>query len=1578
MANWFTRALSKATFWDQNDDARIAKEDEEERRRKNLLAVSSASLQRPSAPIFNNQPQQNQFDFNKPLQAASQSDTSNKLDQPLQPKSIMGSQSQFNLEKPKPIQPPQDTRSDVQKELDKLAADNLDEARKDAERGENWFSKTFLNRKAIEERAVAQARNRATQQYQDKHGWDRNPEVLKYNEGTMGRLNVESDRLKKDSENLNNFSKGMDKVAEGIGYVPIAGSVFNLGLAGTEKLAKATGNEAYGKDLEDARIRVDFGMTPEEFNNLDDETKQKLRNLQGLGLALSPLDFVGVGGLAKSGVVSAGKKAVVQGVKEGAVDAATKQALKKALIAEGKGAAIPTLVGAGASVGAQAYLGGVENIDPLEALKTAGLVGSTSLLFPSQGIRKAGEESIDNAVKNSATSVNPEAPKISTLKKAGDAADEVEEGIEVADGIKSTNMAKAPEDQTGVKPPEITTNPRGDETAPVQVDRPKIPDVTNPIALAKADESIPTAATNTPDTQDIPMADFSKAINAPLQKADPATEVAPVVNPNTADVAEAAAQGELRMPTRTDADVYGNEALTSDAQVARELADQGIAPQRGASPVATTEDAMADAAERAARDEVALTGAAAPRTRARITSRIEDDQLRADLNADVPALDRVSLPEAENNAKAFINNLSDEALIGRFADDVKISTPEGFYAALNGIRRLEQIDAPESEIAIRNALDAMTNYASESGRGLRTTQIVFEDMPTTMKADYLINKIQKAGVDMDDASRAELLNRIQLSDKAADDVRALETEAQQLLDSGLINNRSMAPEVQARAAELSDAINKADRVKELAQGDAWRFYQESLPNSPLGKRVGDMGRTLMLSSPTGRVFDVLSTSATTADDILQRGVSNTIGKVVNKFAGDGTVKDTGFSPREFLRGGMEGVQDIMDSFRGRGRVESILDEANRNTRGDVNTGGGRIRNTIRTLVEAPTNLTRGIQNDELFRAGMQEAAKLGLEGDARTTYARLRASVPGEDQLRAAEQSWRKANMLHDNPVSRALNNVANSLDKKGGGWASPIIRNQIAPFTSWLGGNLHRTLTDKNVLWNAGSAINNVRKGNLQGVIDDVSKFAVNSGEAMALGYLLTSAGVVTTEDANGDSYGGLYFHIGDRYIPVAIAGTAAVPIILGNAAHQGMEEGGDLATMINALGSNTLKNAGVASVFGGDNNFQNSIASATQENGNLLDAIAQYTGGTFRQYIPGLTADVNSLIDQTGFNPTGEAADTKVTNENPETGRQVTDVFATEVNKTLNRIPGASQMLPRKEGVPAKDLLDRMLKSTRETGDMADKREQSQMLADTKKELTAQGVPLKAEDIEFAAENGDFDKALLGSQYRLAEMEADDKASEKDKARIRDDITKYGLEKDGVPTTQEGIKARMEDGDYDKVIRGWQYQYSKIVNDDDVAASTKKEMRQKIGRAEIYRDGSYEPDVVQAYEASSSDDGGIGVTAWRDMMDSGDPEAVKYAKELAALDQKLLKAGLIKKAKYYWRGGGSGGRGGRGGSKGPAFNASIATQSFAPGGGFDPQKPLAADFATPKSAIPVLKQVPNYDQSYKKEIKISRGGRS
>lgn len=1590
MANWFTKRISGLDFWDKKENQQqrdqFAREDEEERRRKAAQAArSSVSQTRTPAPgLPGVQQPNNQFDFNKPLATAgSQSDFN--LNNPLKMAGVGTSPILDKPLKPAPVEQPKAAP------LPDMEFKGVSEGKG---KNKTIFGKNAAwllpkgNEKTYEvkaDRNLVTNKDKYVAQFDKMH-----PDYQKIlvnqaremaKEGDQASKNTlqaleETGRLKGD---FMDFIEGSnEKLYGGLTRGALRGTDFVLpgkNTWGMEKLADATDAEenGLGQFTETGKVGETVGSVQKgvvdvativipqsKIDKLAQANKvyQTLSNGSKIMQIGGKMVKVVPGSLAGTGIdymqqIGRGDdpeldKALATGVGfDLAVEAASGplgkgfNKLRKAF--KGSDKVFDDVIDDVVEEGTGTTLASIGKATSLE--------NDVVDLVPPPKPRPPRKPNLVEPLEQ----INMEPLEtLEEIKLPGARSSEADNAYEVAPGFKSTNTTPAP------TPPKVN-----------------IPDPTNPIALQTADNA-PINVAN-PQDADVPMADFSKSINAPLKTATPPEgplqTAIPEVQPNQADLAEQAATGELRQSTRTADDALGNETLVSDAQAAQDMIEEGVAPLRQASPLATGEEALETAAERAVADEVALTGAAAPRTRARITARIDDAELRADLNADVPALERQSLPEAEASAKQFINDLSDEQLIGRFADDVKISDPQGFYAGLTAIKRLEAFDdVPEAQMAIRNALDAMTEYASASGRGLRTTQIVFEDMPTSMKVDYLVNKVQKAGVNMDDAARAELLARIQASDAAADTVRSLEAEADELLNSGLINNRSMPPEVSARAAQLGRAIDEADRAKELAQGDAWRFYQESLPNSTVGKRIGDMGRTLMLSSPTGRVFDVLSTTATATDDILTRGVSNTLGKVVNKFAGRGAVKDTIFSPFDYGRGVKEGVQDIGASFKGEGRVESILDEANKNTRGDINTGGGRIRNTIRTLVETPTNLTRGIQNEELFRSGMQEAAQLGLKGQARQTYARLRASVPSEDQFRAAEQSWKKANMLHDNAVSRALNNVANSLDKKGGGWASPLIRNQIAPFTSWLGGNLHRTITDKNVLWNVGSALNNARKGNLQGVIDDVSKFTVNSAEAMALGYGLTQAGIVTTEDANGDSYGGLYFHIGDRYIPVAIAGTASVPLILGNAVHQGMEDG-DLGTVIDAVGMNTLKNAGVASVFGGDNNLQSTVAAATQEGGDFTDAVSQYLGGTFRQYIPGITADVNAIIDQTGANPTGEAPETKVTSTNPDTGREKTDVLATELNKTAARIPGLSQMLDRKEGVPAKDLMDRSLKATRETGEMADARETKESLEDVEKRLKAEKVPLKDDDIQDAIDDGDFESAIKGLEYKLAKTEADPDATNRQKKNVQDELLQAQLQNEGVPVTEDGIKARTEDGDYDNAILGYRYQLHKLEGDKNVPESKREGMRDEITRLEITANGSYPKEVIALYSDTSQSE-------WRAM---GNPESDDYDPELYQLlwsyDEQLTDAGVSKstkgKDKQKFSAGKGGSGGGRGGSKNPGFSTDIATQSFK-GGGFDPQKPLKADFATPESAIPVLATVPNYDQSKKKKISVSRGGRT
>ena len=1628
---FFNKVWSGLDFWDKRENQQqrdqFAQSDEEERKRKAQQAAN-ASFRQPSAPIATKN-----VGFNSPT-VPERNDPAIDLTKPLVK---VGSQSAFTQKNPllemannpQKLQEAND-QSNKRAELEQMTQQNLEQARKDATQGESWFGRNLLNRKAIEERAQATARTRAAKQFQDKYGWNNDPVVQGFFGDLRTRQDAESARLNKNIQTLDKVDRVTKKVGNVASYIPVTGSVMNLGLAGTEKLAKATGNTGLASDVEDTRLQLDTGMTKEEFSKLDPATQQKLRNLQTFGLALSPLDFVGVGGLAKSGVVAAGKKGAVELFEKGAMEAATKQALKKAAIAEAKAAIVPFVTGTAASVGAQAYLGGTDNIDVLDAVKTGAVTAGASKILP-----------FESKASINARNIVEDAPKIATLSKA------VDEGVEVASGFKSPNitkkmqelsaeasdlevpayqrrpakeaLAKATEDLNNTRAEElgvgaspldvpayehknkmqevidqgqnelddfIRQNPDATD-ADIQIAKqsieaqvvsaidelnnnrygsttPSIPDVTSPIALAKATDQAPTVSAGA----DVPIADFSKAINAPLQKVDSAASTLPKAQATVSDAAEQVAKGNLNEPVYAPIDARGNEVLQSDAQVAQALADKGMAPQRGDSQVAAQEGSMQEAAQRAAKTEVGLSGTAAPRTRSQITSRIDDASLREDLNTNVPMREKVSLQDAEMEAKNVLNNMTDEALVGRFMGEVNISDPQGFFTSLNAIRRLERIDAPEADVAIRNALDAMTNYASESGRGLRTTQVVFEDTPTTMKADYLINKIKKAGAEMDDASRAELLTRIQAADAAADQVRALEAEAQQLLDSGVINNASLSPEVQAKASQLSGAIQKADRAKELAQGDAWKFYQQQLPPSSLGKRVGDIGRTLMLSSPTGRVFDVVSTGIIIADDILTRGVSDAMGKVVNTIAGRGTVKDSGFNVRQFLSGGKEGFKDFVDSLRGRTRVESILDEANRNSRGNIQTGGSKARDLVRSFVELPTDATRGLKNDELYRQAMQEAAKLGLKGDAQSTYATLRASVPSETQLRTAEQAWHKANMLHDNAISRALNNVANSLDKKGGGWASPLIRNQIAPFTSWLGGNLHRTLTDKNVVWNVGSAVNNLRKGNLQGALDDIARFAVNSGEALAVGYMLTEAGVITTQDANGDSYDGVYFHVGDRYIPVAVAGTAAVPIILGNAAHQGMQDG-SFETVINSAGSNIMKSAGVASVFGGDNTLQKSVSEATRENGSFTNAAAEYAGGTVRQYIPGVTADVNAVLDQTSLNPTGEAAQTRVTETNPETGREKTNVLATELNKTLNRIPFASQSLDRQEGVPAKDLLDRSLKGNRETPDMAEQRQTAESLADMEKRLKSERVPLKDADIQDAIDGGDYESAIKGLEYKLAKTQADPEATNRQIEKVKTEILEAQLQSEGVPITNDGIKARTESGDYENAILGYRYQLQKLGSKKDTPESEKQTVKDEITRLQVAQQGSYPPSVIKLYSETSQSE-------WRAM---GDPESADYDPELYSIltkyDEELTKKGVSKSTKGGEKRKYNPSTGGGKSAKSRGYSTSIATQNFS-GGGFTPQKEISANYGPPKSAIPTLQKVANNDTSKLKKISVRKGG--
>lgn len=262
------------------------------------------------------------------------------------------------------------------------------------------------------------------------------------------------------------------------------------------------------------------------------------------------------------------------------------------------------------------------------------------------------------------------------------------------------------------------------------------------------------------------------------------------------------------------------------------------------------------------------------------------------------------------------------------------------------------------------------------------------------------------------------------------------------------------------------------------------------------------------------------------------------------------------------------------------------------------------------------------------------------------------------------------------------------------------------------------------------------------------------------------------------------------------------------------------------------------------------------------------------------------------------------------------------------------------------------------------------AESLRDRKKQLTEAGIPITSEAISGLAKTGDYANAVTGAEYRLAELEADEKATEAQKANARQELEDYrfGNEYGYIPSSNEAIETRAENGDYDAAIAGWEYKLAREEAEGNTPKSKLESQRRTIKRYEVFRDNNTDPEMVMAYEKEKSELGGIGVTAWRDMMDSGDPELVAYAEELYNLDKALLDAGAIKEQKYHW---GKDGRGG--GKKGPRFLTNIGTLD-AKGYSFDPLDLQKATFAPAQTDIPVLERVPAYSRE-KKQISVKRG---
>ncbi|MGI9028148.1 MAG: hypothetical protein ACR2FM_04920 [Candidatus Saccharimonadales bacterium] len=367
----FFDRLKKAVSWINPFDN---EEEERRKRQQNQPAQTWRAPMKAPGSSYDAPQNNNQNQSSDPLNLVSQP-LNNGINIPfLQKTQNLGGGSSDVLRKA------EDPAVKKRRELDELTAANLEAAKKQREQGESFLGRNLLNKGAIERDAEVIARSRATSQFQEKNGWNRDAVVLDYGKETGRKSDASGEILRKQ--------KGQaDKAQEIAQWIPGVGSALNLGLAKAENDARAGGNNSTADAIKKQRDKNEFGMSQEEMAALDPDMRRKLQNMRNIGYGAAPLDLLGITGFLRSGAASGLKKAAIEKIKDGAVDQSTKQAIKQAAKKEAIQAGFGTGVGAGIAGGGQQYLTG--EFDAAGIAHGAAVGTGTSLLFGNSRLKKA-------------------------------------------------------------------------------------------------------------------------------------------------------------------------------------------------------------------------------------------------------------------------------------------------------------------------------------------------------------------------------------------------------------------------------------------------------------------------------------------------------------------------------------------------------------------------------------------------------------------------------------------------------------------------------------------------------------------------------------------------------------------------------------------------------------------------------------------------------------------------------------------------------------------------------------------------------------------------------------------------------------------------------------------------------------------------------------------------------------------------------------------------------------------------------------------------------------------------------------
>lgn len=882
----------------------------------------------------------------------------------------------------------------------------------------------------------------------------------------------------------------------------------------------------------------------------------------------------------------------------------------------------------------------------------------------------------------------------------------------------------------------------------------------------------------------------------------------------------------------------------------------------------------------------------APELRAALEKQLKEAGAPVDKAAETGGEHAVlSNDQLNEAADRVVATMGDDELVNTYKTGAQFHSASDVaqgYSALKRLGELKSAGNTDAGQAIDNILEGAAKVTSEGGRTLNYAQSMYDNLPRPAKVSYLIRSIDRlrakgpegkfpplGGAAGDVAAKAKVEDAFDAILKTSEDLKT-QISASEAKIQEIAANGGDAKDAAAEINKLRAAIDKAKLEYSANDGKAEQLYDSLVPKAPGGERAGDLGRTLMLSSPTGRANDLLTTGINVAHTLVSQTGEALVGKALN--AGRALLgKDPGKyiskipSLRTVVKGGATGLQKSAGEFKGNVYAGDLVKDIKSGNAGGKtgllrasNGPVAAVKRFIRAGAELATNASAGVKDAQIERLADQEGRQLGLKGDALKTHIAERQALPTKVMQDNATRLHEEVNNINDNPLSTAFGKAANAITRLGDGssgagakTANAIgeqVRNLAIPFTKWAGGQAWNAVTDKNVIANAAKLVTMAVKGaagkgvDSQEVVSQLSKLATNATLSMTIGYKLAQQGLITDKNPEGYNDDGLYLHVGGRYVPAATLGFLAPSMILGASTYHGFNDTSDkpVSQKIADTAQNVFQATWKAylsnTIIGEQNATEKAAVTASQPNSNVsgLDVAATAAGQTAGQYIPAVTSDINSVLNNyTSLDPTHEKADTSPKKVNPTTGNPVKDYKGAAVAGLQNKIPGLSQQLPRKAGEAAPDLIDRTLRGERDT----------------------------TESIKTAAD---------------AKAKVDQSAADK-AANVPDPNGKY---KNG-DSFESAVQARIDGGNYKAAAAGLQQKLDSYAGDPDVAKKTTDALQTKIKELGVLQAGHYDPSIIDTYKNTS-------VSDWRKM---GDPEDESYDQKTYDLlwqyDNQLAKAG-------------------------------------------------------------------------------------